>query len=110
MFVLWLVSYLAVAHSEVAAITGLLYGIQPVVIAIVVEAVLRIAKRTINHYLLVGFSVTAFVALYFLSVPFPLVVLAAALGGLLLSRAVPEAFQSGGHGSTQEEALAVARV
>ena len=42
-FVLWLLSYLAVAHSDVPAITGL-YGIQPVVIAIVVEAVLRIAN------------------------------------------------------------------
>ena len=109
-FVLWLLSYLAVAHSDVPAITGLLYGIQPVVIAIVVEAVLRIAKRALNHYLLIGFSVAAFVALYFLSVPFPLVVLAAALGGLLLSRAVPEAFESGGHGSSQEEESAIDRV
>src|SRR5829696_2182193 len=109
-FVLWLLSYLAVAHSDVPAITGLLYGIQPVVIAIVVEAVLRIGKRTINHYLLIGFAVVAFVALYFLSVPFPLVVLAAALGGLLLSSAVPEAFESGGHGSWQEEESVVDRV
>jgi chromate transport protein ChrA len=62
--VLWLLSYLAVAHSDVPAITGLLYGIQPVVIAIVVEAVLRIGKRTINHRVLVGFAVLAFVALY----------------------------------------------
>src|ERR687897_203975 len=101
-FVLWLLSYLAVAHSDVPAITGLLYGIQPVVIAIVVEAVLRIAKRALNHNLLIGFSVAAFVALYFLSVPFPLVVLAAAIGGLLLSRAVPEAFRGRGHGSSEE--------
>jgi chromate transporter len=104
-FVLWLLSYLAVAHSDVPAITGLLYGIQPVVIAIVVEAVLRIARRALNHYLLIGFAVTAFVALYFLAVPFPLVVLAAAIGGLLLSRAAPEAFQGGGHGSSQESAV-----
>src|SRR4051812_46711907 len=109
-FVLWLLSYLAVAHSDVPAITGLLYGIQPVVIAIVVEAVLRIARRALNHYLLVGFSVAAFVALFFLSVPFPLVVLAAALGGLLLSRAVPDAFQGGGHDASQEEQSAVHRV
>ncbi len=108
-FVLWLLSYLAVAHSDVPAITGLLYGIQPVVIAIVVEAVLRIAKRSLNHNLLIGFSVAAFVALYFLSVPFPLVVLAAALGALLLSRAsfAEEAFRGGGHGSSQEEESAV---
>jgi chromate transporter len=108
-FVLLLLSYLAVAHSDVPAINGLLYGVQPVVIAIVVEAVLRIGKRTLNHRLLIGFAVLAFVALYFLSVPFPLVVLAAAVAGLLFSRAVPEAFQGGGHGSSEEEESAIDR-
>jgi chromate transporter len=102
-FVLWLLSYLAAAHSDVPAITGLLYGVQPVVIAIVVEAVLRIGRRTLNHAVLVIFAVLAFVALYFLSVPFPLVVVAAAVGGLILSRAMPEAFRGRGHGSTAEE-------
>ena len=102
-FVLWLLSYLAAAHSDVPAISGLLYGVQPVVIAIVVEAVSRIGKRTLNHGLLVGFAILAFVALYFLSIPFPLVVIAAAVGGLLLSRVVPEAFRGGGHGSSGEE-------
>jgi chromate transporter len=110
-FVLWLLSYLAAAHSDVPAITGLLYGIQPVVIAIVLEAVIRIGKRALNHRLLVAFAVLAFVALYFLSVPFPLVVLAAAVGGLLLSRVVPDAFRGGGHGPSEgEEASAVDRV
>jgi len=104
-FVLWLLSYLAAAHSEVPAIMGLLYGVQPVVIAIVLEAVLRIGKRTLTHAILFAFSILAFVALHFLSVPFPLVVVAAALGGLLVSRVVPEAFR-GGHGSTAEEASA----
>ena len=102
-FVLWLLSYLAAAHSDIPAISGLLYGVQPVVIAIVVEAVLRIGKRTLNHYLLVVFAVLAFVALYVLSVPFPLVVVAAGVGGLLLSHAVPEAFRGGGHGGSAEE-------
>ena len=106
-FVLLLLSYLAVAHSDVPAINGLLYGVQPVVIAIVVEAVLRIGKRTLNHFILVAFAILAFVALYFLSVPFPLVVVAAAVGGLLLSRAVPDAFRGGGHGSSEEEESAL---
>jgi chromate transporter len=109
-FVLLLLSYLAVAHSDVPAINGLLYGVQPVVIAIVVEAVMRIGKRTLNHAVLVAFAVLAFVALYFFSVPFPLVVLAAAVGGLLLSRPVPDAFRGGGgHGSSEEEESAVER-
>jgi chromate transporter len=104
-FVLWLLSYLAVAHSDVPAITGLLYGIQPVVIAIVVEAVLRIGKRTINHRVLVGFAVLAFVALYFFSIPFPLVILIAAVAGLLLSRTefAGEAFGGGEDPSEEEE-------
>jgi chromate transporter len=71
--------------------------------------VLRVGKRTLNHSLLVGFAVLAFIALYFFSVPFPLVVLAAALAGLLLSRAVPEAFGGGGHGSSEEEESALDR-
>jgi chromate transporter len=108
-FVLLLLSYLAVAHSDVPAINGLLYGVQPVVIAIVVEAVLRIGKRTLNHSLLVGFAILAFIALYFFSVPFPLVVLAAAVAGLLLSRVVPDAFGGGGHGSSDEEESALDR-
>ena len=110
-FVLWLLSYLAVAHADVPAITGLLYGIQPVVIAIVVEAVLRIGKRTINHRVLVGFAVLAFVALHFFSVPFPLVVLAAAVAGLLLSRTgfAGDAFEGGGHDSSEEEDSAIDR-
>jgi chromate transporter len=104
-FVLLLLSYMAVAHSDVPAIRGLLYGVQPVVIAIVVEAVIRIGKRTINHWVLVGFAVLAFVALYFLSIPFPVVVLVAAVAGLLLSRTAfaRDAFLGGGHDSSDEQ-------
>lgn len=102
-FVLLLLSWLAVAHSDVPAVRGLLYGVQPVVIAIVVEAVMRIGKRALGHSALVAFAVVAFVALYFLSVPFPLVVVAAAVGGIILQRFVPDAFRQGGHGPDDEE-------
>jgi chromate transporter len=79
------------------------------VIAIVVEAVLRIGKRTINHRVLVAFAVLAFVALYFLSVPFPLVVLVAAVAGLLKSSPgfARDAFLGGGYGSSDEEEYAI---
>src|SRR5215212_6110185 len=56
-----------------------------------------------SFFVIPSIFVLAFVALYFFSVPFPLVVLAAAIGGLLLSRAVPNAFRGGGHGSSEEE-------
>jgi chromate transporter len=104
-FVLLLLSYLAVAYSDVPAITGLLYGVQPVVIAIVVEAMMRIGKRTLNHAVLVAFAVASFVAIYFLSVPFPAVVAAAAILGVLLQRLVPGAFRASGHGAGEESAV-----
>lgn len=98
-FVLLLLAYLSAAHSDVPAITGLLYGVQPVVIAVVIEALMRIGRRTLSHGALVGFAIAAFVAIYFLSIPFPAVVAAAALGGVLLGRFVPAAIQTVGHGS-----------
>jgi chromate transporter len=105
-FVLLLLSYLAVAHSNVPAVTGLLYGVQPVVVAVVLEAVLRIGRRTLRHAALVAFAVASFVALYFLSVPFPLVVLAAGLAGFLLHLRYPEVFRTGGHGEAAADEAA----
>ena len=108
-FVLLLLSYVSVVYSNVPAVTGLLYGVQPVVIAIVIEAVVRIGKRTLHHGVLVAFAVASFVAIYFLSVPFPIVVAAAALGGLLLRTRIPQAFHARGHGDTPEEDVAPQR-
>jgi len=107
--VLLLLSYLAAAHSDVPAVSGLLYGVQPVVIAIVVSAVLRIGGRTLNHWTLVAFAAAAFVALRLFAVPFPLVVLAAGLAGLLLRNVLPGVFGVRGHGSEAEEAESAVR-
>lgn len=95
-FVLLLLSYLAVAYSNVPAVTGLLYGVQPVVVAVVFEAVLRIGKRTLRHSALILFAAASFVAIYFLSVPFPLVVGLAALAGYLLHFRYSEVFRARG--------------
>lgn len=94
-FVLLALSYLAVAGANIPAIAGLLYGVQPVVIAIVVEAVWRIGRRTLHNAYLVAFAALAFGALYFLRVPFPLIIAIAALAGVLLQAFVPTALHSG---------------
>jgi chromate transporter len=101
-FVLLVLSYLAAAHSDVPAIRGFLYGVQPVVIAIVVEAVLRIGKRALGHPLLVALAVASFVLTYFLHLPFPLVVIGAAVIGVITHRFVPGASSSGGHPADEE--------
>ena len=74
------------------AVAGVLSGFKPVVVAIVVEAVLKIGGRALKrraHYLI---AAAAFVAIYFLHVPFPLIVLAAAAVGLAGARLWPGVF------------------
>ena len=91
------------AHGEVPWVSGLLYGVQPVVIAVVLAAVLRIGKRTLHHPVLVGIAMASFVAIALLRVPFPAVVLGAGLAGLVLQRRYPDAFRARGHGSSRAE-------
>jgi chromate transporter len=91
-FVLLGLSYVYAAHGNVPAVAGALAGFKPVVVAIVVEAVIKIGGRALKrraHYVL---AAAAFVAIYFLHVPFPLIVLAAAGVGLAGVRFWPGAF------------------
>jgi chromate transporter len=94
-FVMLLLSYLAVAHIDIPAVAAAFYGIQPVVVAVVVEAVLRIGKKALKHRLLHAFAALAFLAIFVFKVPFPYIVAAAALGGLLMQRPMPEVFCKG---------------
>ena len=94
-FVMLLLSYLAVAHIDIPAVAAAFYGIQPVVVAVVVEAVLRIGKKALKHRVLYGFAALAFVAIYFFRVPFPYIVSGAAIGGLLMQRSLPRVFCKG---------------
>jgi len=112
-FVLLLLSWLSVAYTDVPVIRGLLYGVQPVVMAIVLDAVLRVGRRTLKHRLLYLFAVGAFLALFFLHIPFPITIGAAALAAMLLQRWQPEVFRPVTHGrgesTTAEESSSVSR-
>ena len=94
-FVMLLLSYLAVAHIDIPAVAAAFYGIQPVVVAVVIEAVLRIGKKALNHHVLYLFAALAFIAIFFLKIPFPYIVAAAALGGLFMQRQLPQVFCKG---------------
>src|SRR3954453_4063801 len=81
LFILIALSYIYMAHGSVPAIAGLLYGIKPAVVAVVLAAAWRIGSRALRHRALWAISVAAFAAIYFFDVPFPWIVLAAALVG-----------------------------
>jgi chromate transporter len=83
-------SWAYVAHGDSAVVTGLFLGLAPAVVAIVVQAVVRIARRALRHRTLVWLAVGAFLVLALLGVPFPLVVLGAGGVGWALGRWRPE--------------------
>jgi chromate transporter len=96
LFILLGLSWLYVLFGSLPWLAGLLYGIKPAVAALVVQAVHRIGSRTLKQPkqapLLWAVAVLSFVAISFLNVPFPAVVLAAALTGWLGSRWLPGQF------------------
>lgn len=91
-FVLLTLSYIYAAYGNVKWVAGILTGFKPVVVAIVVEAVLKIGKRAIKRNVHLAIAALAFVAIYFLQVPFPLIVLAAGLIGLAGAKIFPAQF------------------
>ena len=79
-------SWAYVTHGDTAVVTGLFLGLAPAVVAIVVQAVVRIGRRALTRPALVVVAVSAFLLLALFHVPFPLVVLGAGVVGFLLSR------------------------
>ena len=74
----------------VPLIDGALFGIKAAVLVIVVEALIRIGKRALKTSLLMALALAAFVGIFFLALPFPLIVAAAAAIGFLVARASPD--------------------
>ncbi len=87
---LLLLSWMVATYGDVPLVQGIFYGIQPVVVAVVIEAVYRVGRRTLTHPILLAIAVAAFVALTLLRLPFPAIVLAAAAAGLLAQRVAPQ--------------------
>ena len=73
----------------VPVIDGALFGIKAAVLVIVVEALIRIGRRALKTSLLLGIAGAAFVGIFFFALPFPIIVIAAALAGFLAARSSP---------------------
>lgn len=95
-------SWLYIAFGHVTWVAGMFYGIKPAVTAIVVQAAHRIGSRALKNNFLIAIAAASFVAIFALNVPFPIIVVVAALVGLIGGRMSPASFSaSGGHASTQ---------
>ncbi len=85
-FFLLALSYIYAAYGNFPQIVAILDGFKAVVVAIVVEAVIKIGKKAFKTYWHIIIAVLAFAAIYFFHIPFPLIVLSAAIVGFLGSK------------------------
>lgn len=95
--ILVLLSWAYIALGNLLLISGIFYGIKPAVCAIVLQAAHRIGSRTLKNPMLWMISGCAFLAIFIFHLPFPLIVLIAALAGMVGGRVAPNKFQLG-HG------------
>ena len=94
-------SYVYALWGQVPVVTALLFGLKAAVLAIVVEAVIRIGKRALKSRALVALATAAFIAIFFFAVPFPVIIFSAGILGLTgLVRASPPS-----HGASAKTAV-----
>ncbi len=103
LLILIALSWVYIAYGEMPLVAGLFYGIKPAVTAIVVQAAHRIGSRALKNNWLWGIAAASFIAIFAANVPFPVIVVAAALIGYIGGRLVPDKFKTGGgHGQADK--------
>ncbi len=101
-FILTGLAWIYMAYGTVPAVAGALYGIKPAVVAIVLFAAYRIGSRALKNNVLWFIAAMAFIAIFALKLPFPVIVLSAGLIGYFGGRMSPQHFKvGGGHGSAE---------
>ncbi len=101
-------SLLYVLGRGIPVVDGALFGIKAAVLVIVIEALIRIGRRSLKSRLLVGLAALAFVGIFFLDLPFPLIVAAAALVGYLTTQSTGAAAAQPMPGRWRQAGLALA--
>ncbi|NMG44419.1 chromate efflux transporter [Aromatoleum toluvorans] len=103
LFILIGLSWMYVAFGETRLVSGLFYGIKPAVTAIVVQAAHRIGSRALKNNVLWAIAAASFVAIAGFDLPFPAIVVGAALVGVVGGRLSPGHFSAGGaHGKADK--------
>jgi chromate transporter len=84
-------SILYATFGHLGLVAAIFLGLKPAVLAIVLEALARLRSRALRDRAAVWIAVAAFVAIFVFQIPFPLIVVAAALTGYLTYRSRPDA-------------------
>jgi chromate transporter len=94
-------SILYAGFNDLSLVQAVFFGIKAAVLAVVVQAVLRIGSRALTNNLMIAIAVAAFIAIFFFAVPFPVIVITAAVIGYIGGRLNPTIFASEGHGEAK---------
>jgi len=102
--VILVLSILYAGFRDVTLVQALFFGIKAAVLAVVIEAVIRIGKRALKNHAMYAIAAAAFIAIFFLEAPFPLIVIGAAIVGFIGGKTRPDLFVlKSGHGDAAEE-------
>ncbi|WP_441236618.1 chromate efflux transporter [Bradyrhizobium sp. 930_D9_N1_4] len=91
-------SYIYAAFGNVSFVEALFFGLKAAVLAIVVEAVFRVGKRALKNRIMIALAASAFIAIFFFAVPFPIIIMAAGMIGYVGARQGRPEFAPAGHG------------
>ena len=94
--VMLVLSVLYAGFRDVTSVEAIFFGIKGAVLAIVIQAVIRLSSRALPNAMLMTFAAVSFFAIFAFAVPFPLVIAGAALAGFLGYRLRPDLFPTGG--------------
>lgn len=103
-----ILSWIYAAFGAVGIVSALFFGLKAAVLAIVLQAVLRVGAKALKNKVMIALAAIAFIAIFFFNTPFPLIVLAAGIIGYSGGRAGISAFtMAARHGPAREQGAAV---
>lgn len=92
LFILIILAWIYLVYGDVPMVAAVFYTIKPAVIAIVMYAAYRIGKRVLNNLIMLSIALASFIAIFQFKLGFPLIILSAALIGIIGGRIMPTRF------------------
>jgi chromate transporter len=97
-------SYIYAAFGNVGYVEALFFGLKAAVLAIVIQAVVRVGKRALRNRIMIALAAAAFVAIFFFNVPFPVIIISAGLIGYAGAKSGRSEFAALEHGGGKDTA------
>ncbi len=100
-------SYIYAAYGNVGFVEALFFGLKAAVLAIVIQAVVRVGKRALRNRIMIALAAAAFIGIFFFNVPFPIIIISAGVIGYLGAKSGRSEFAAVAHGGNGKKEAAV---